>query len=58
MSNYNGQDLLSARVNIQGLRMGWQVSESTDIDWACQNKLREQWLKDNPDSQYIGWMSI
>ena len=58
MSNYNGQDLLSTRVDIQRLRMGWQVSESTDIDWAYQNKLREQWLRDNPDSQYIGWMSI
>ena len=58
MSNHNVQDLLSARVNIQGLRMGWQVSESTDIDWAYQNQLREQWLKDNPDSQYIGWMLI
>ena len=34
------------------------MSESTDIDWAYQNKLREQWLKDNPDSQYVGWMSI
>ncbi len=32
--------------------------ESTDIDWAYQNALREQWLKDNPDSGYIGWMSI
>jgi hypothetical protein len=29
-----------------------------DIDWAYQNKLREQWLLDNPDAQYIGWMSI
>lgn len=58
MSNYNGQNLLSARVNIQRLRMGWQMSESTDIDWAKQNALREQWLIDNPDSQYIGWMSI
>jgi hypothetical protein len=38
--------------------MGWQVSESTDIDWDYQNKLRKQWLQDNPDSQYIGWMSI
>ena len=32
--------------------------ESTEIDWAYQNALREQWLKDNPDSGYIGWMSI
>jgi len=30
----------------------------SDIDWAYQNKLREQWLKDNPDSQYLGWVSI
>ena len=33
-------------------------NQSTDIDWAYQNALREQWLKDNPDSKYIGWMSI
>ena len=32
--------------------------ESTDIDWVYQNELRKQWLKDNPDSSYIGWMSI
>ena len=34
------------------------MAEPTDIDWAKQNTLREQWLIDNPDSQYIGWMSI
>jgi hypothetical protein len=34
------------------------MSESTDINWAYQNKLREQWLIDNPNAQYIGWMSI
>ena len=34
------------------------MSESTDINWAYQNALREQWLLDNPDAQYIGWMSI
>ena len=34
------------------------VKESNDIDWAYQNALREQWLKDNPDAGYIGWMSI
>jgi hypothetical protein len=28
------------------------------INWAYQNELRKQWLLDNPDSQYIGWMSI
>ena len=31
---------------------------SNEIDWEYQNQLREQWLKDNPDAQYIGWMSI
>jgi len=25
---------------------------SNDIDLEYQNKLREQWLKDNPDSKY------
>jgi len=34
------------------------MSASTDINWAYQNKLRDQWLLDNPNSQYIGWMSI
>lgn len=29
-----------------------------DIDWTLQNKLREQWIKDNPDAKYGGWMSI
>jgi len=28
------------------------------INWVYQNKLREQWLIDNPNAQYIGWMSI
>jgi hypothetical protein len=29
-----------------------------DIDWAKENKLREQWLIDNPDAEYQGWVSI
>jgi len=29
-----------------------------EIDWAYQNQLHEQWLLDNPDAKYIGWMSI
>jgi hypothetical protein len=29
-----------------------------DIDWALQNKLREEWLANNPDTDYPGWMSI
>lgn len=28
------------------------------IDWAYQNQLRAQWLLDNPDTEYEGWMSI
>jgi len=28
------------------------------IDWDYQNELRKQWLLDNPDSNYQGWMSI
>ena len=31
---------------------------SNDVDWEYQNKLREQWLKDNPNAEYEGWMSI
>jgi hypothetical protein len=29
-----------------------------ELDWEYQNKLREQWLLDNPNSEYEGWMSI
>jgi hypothetical protein len=28
------------------------------IDWAYQNQLRAQWLLDNPNAEYGGWMSI
>ena len=28
------------------------------INWAYQNHLREQWLVDNPEAEYEGWMSI
>ena len=41
---------------MNGVRV--MVKESNDIDWAYQNALREQWLKNNPDAGYIGWMSI
>ncbi len=33
-------------VNINGLK----VTDNHDIDWVYQNKLREQWLKDNPQA--------
>lgn len=29
-----------------------------EMDWAYQNQLREQWLKDHPDAEFIGWTSI
>jgi len=31
---------------------------SNDVDWPHQHKLREQWLIDNPDAKYLGWVSI
>jgi hypothetical protein len=37
---------------------GVRMPEATAADWAHQNKLHKQWLIDNPDAQYIGWMSI
>ena len=37
---------------------GVRMAEATAEDWAKQNALRKQWLIDNPDAQYIGWMSI
>ena len=32
--------------------------ESNDLNWKEQNKLRQQWILDNPDAEYEGWMSI
>ena len=29
-----------------------------NVDWALQNKLREEWLANNPNAEYQGWMSI
>ena len=37
---------------------GYLMPEATAADWVKQNALREQWLIDNPEAQYIGWMSI
>jgi len=37
---------------------GVKMAEATAEDWAKQNALREQWLINNPDAQYSGWMSI
>jgi predicted amidophosphoribosyltransferase len=31
---------------------------TNEVDWVHQNKLKEQWHKDNPNAQYEGWMSI
>jgi hypothetical protein len=32
--------------------------DNNEIDWEYQNKLRQQWLMDNPEAEYQGWMSI
>jgi len=29
-----------------------------NVDWALQNKLREEWLANNPNAEYQGWVSI
>lgn len=29
-----------------------------NLDWAYQNQLRQQWIIDNPEAEYEGWMSI
>ena len=38
--------------------LGMWGCQMNDIDWPAQNKLREQWLLDNPESKYLGWVSI
>jgi hypothetical protein len=34
------------------------MPEATAEDWAKQNQLRQEWLANNPDAEYIGWTSI
>ena len=29
-----------------------------EMNWTYQNELRKQWLLDNPNAEYEGWMSI
>jgi hypothetical protein len=33
-------------------------NKTNEMDWVYQNALRAQWLKDNPQAEYIGWTSI
>ena len=37
---------------------GVRMPEASAEDWAKQNKLRQEWLANNPDADYIGWTSI
>ncbi len=42
----------------QQLWKGGGMPEVTPEDWARQNKMRQEWLANNPDADYIGWTSI
>ena len=42
----------------RGYEDGIKACRDTKTNWEEQNKMREQWLRDNPDAGYIGWMSI
>jgi hypothetical protein len=37
---------------------GMALVTKNEIDWAYQNKLRQEWLEANPDAKWQGWMSI
>ena len=40
------------------LNMDSTIMADSDIDWAMQNQLRREWLANNPDAEYPGWLSI
>jgi hypothetical protein len=42
-------------VSTNGLKV---TGNDHDVDWDYQNKLRQQWLENNPHAVYIGWTSI
>ncbi len=57
------QTLLSTWAGFQGYWLERQVmcaepDHNHTIDWAYQNQLRQQWIINNPDAEYEGWMSI
>jgi hypothetical protein len=52
------QECTAHRVLYLKVPDGVRMAEATAEDWAKQNALHKQWLLDNPDAQYIGWMSI
>ncbi len=52
------QECIAHLVSYLKVADGVKMAEATAEDWVKQNALREQWLIDNPDAQYIGWMSI
>jgi hypothetical protein len=52
------QGCIAHLVSYSKVADGARMPEATAADWAYQNALRKQWLIDNPDAQYIGWMSI
>lgn len=45
-------------ISNEGYALVQSTESNHDIDWKYQNQLREQWLKDNPDAKYLGWVSI
>ena len=38
--------------------LGMKMIPISDVDWAKQNQLRDQWLAKNPGADYPGWTSI
>jgi hypothetical protein len=42
----------------KGYLDGLTSSQSNSTNWEEQNKLRQQWIQDNPNAEYEGWMSI
>jgi hypothetical protein len=38
--------------------LGMKMIPISDVDWAKQNQLRDQWLAENPGADYPGWTSI
>ena len=55
---YKCQECIAHQVLYLKVADGVRMPEATAADWTYQNALRKQWLIDNPDAQYLGWVSI
>ena len=61
-AHYKGKKFAAGSIarskTFPGIARAMAQQWSRNINWGHQNQLRKQWLLDNPEAEYEGWMSI